>query len=284
MNAIVFGANGQLGKCLTDIQWGNRFLRYRFFDRSQFDITDPDAYSTLQDSDVDVLINCAAYTNVDQAETERDQAHRINVSGPALMARYGLEHNVTIIHISTDYVYGPATEPIRESQSIAPVNFYGLTKWEGEEAVRQSGVRHVILRTSWLYSEYGHNFVKTMLRLAGNHAEISVVNDQTGSPTYANDLAKAVDHLVVSLQGGESIVSGTYNFANKGSVTWYEFAREILKHTAVKVIPIPSDSYPTPATRPVYSVLDTSSFEKTFQRTIPDWKDGLDRCMVRLQP
>lgn len=283
MKAVVLGANGQLGRCFADLHRQGSEVDYLFYGRTQLDVSDPAAYRVLDEQSFDILINCAAYTQVDQAETEREQAYRINVHGPQRMGQYAVRRGVPVIHISTDYIFAPASRPIDESHPIRPINYYGQTKWKGEQALRLSGARHLILRTSWLYSEHGHNFVKTMLRLAEDRPEISVVDDQTGSPTYARDLAEAIDHIISLRPGGDASIWGTYHFANKGAVTWYRFAHEILKHHMVNVLPIPTSSYPTPASRPAYSVLDSGFFEATFGWPIPDWKDALERCLSRLR-
>ena len=282
MKVMVLGANGQLGHCLADVLSGYPEIQFRLLDKSQFDIADEAAYRKFDESGADVWINCAAYTKVDLAETHREEAFRINVTGPKLLGEYLAVRKIPVLHISTDYIYGHSSRPIQEDDVIIPVNYYGQSKWEGEEALRHSGARHIILRTSWLFSEYGHNFVKTMRRLANKHPEIKVVSDQIGSPTYAMDLAYAIVRIVQTINAGNGIEWGTYNFANKGAVSWYDFACEILKDRDVKVLPIPTSSYPTPAKRPVYSVLDSTLFENTFQWEIPDWKEALERCMVIL--
>lgn len=282
MKIAVFGANGQMGQCFQYLQSNKIDRNYQFFEKSDFDISDSAAYTSLDDHAIDVLLNCAAYTKVDQAESEREIAYRVNVLGPKLLAEYANNHHIPVIHFSTDYVYGPASKPIRESHDIAPVNYYGQSKWEGEQAIRQTVNRHFILRTSWLYSEYGHNFLKTMLRLAEDRHEINVVNDQTGSPTYAGELALAVDHILHAISDIDYLSWGTYNFAHKGAVSWYEFARNILAEKPVTVHPITTNKYPMPAKRPEYSVLDSTLFEETFQWNLPEWKVGLRQCLHRL--
>lgn len=283
MNVLVFGSRGQLGQCFKQISQHRPDRRYVFFDREEFDITDPFAYSSNALKNAKVLINCAAYTHVDAAETDQIQARNINTIGPGLMAKYCKDKDVSMIHFSTDYVYGPAVQPIREDHIIDPLNYYGQTKWQGEEAIRGSGASHLIFRTSWLYSAYGNNFVKTMLRLAEERNEIGVVDDQTGSPTYAMDLARAVDDLIHWSGKSRCAWHDTYNYANRGAITWFEFAREILKDREdVAVRPISSSSYPTPAKRPVYSVMDVNKFEEKSERSIRDWKAALKECMGEL--
>ena len=278
MKVAVFGANGQLGHCFQDIEQGCSSREYFFFDKAGFNIVDPNAYALLDNQNIDLMINCAAYTAVDRAETDRDNAYQINVTGPKLLAAFALKNNIPLIHFSTDYVYAPSTKPIDESHNIAPVNFYGQTKWEGEEAIRNSGAKYLIFRTSWLYSEHGNNFVKTMLRLAESRNELRVVNDQTGSPTYAYDLVLAIDSIIHTCEIIDHLPQGTYNFANKGSATWYGFACEVLKDKKVNLIPISSEEYPTAAERPTYSVLSSTKFEERFDWQIQTWEDSLSEC------
>ena len=192
MKVAVLGAEGQLGQCFGAIS-RHSSVDYLFYNRSVIDISEPFTFGILVDHGIDMVVNCAAYTQVDKAETDREQAYRINVEGPKNLGQYAFRNNLPVIHFSTDYIFAPASEPIGESHPIQPINFYGQTKWEGEEALRSSGATSCIIRTSWLFSEFGHNFVKTMLRLSESRTEITVVNDQTGSPTYARDLAEAVD-------------------------------------------------------------------------------------------
>lgn len=282
MKAVVLGAGGQLGQCFKALQQTTSQLEYEFYERSSMDISQKEDFRQLDPSSVDVLINCAAYTQVDKAESEREAAHRINVAGVQNLANYAARHGIPVVHFSTDYVFASAAGPIGESHPIQPINYYGQTKWEGEEVLRRSGVPHLIIRTSWLYSEYGHNFVKTMLRLSRDRSEISVVDDQTGSPTYARDLAAAVNDLLPAMLDSNTSPWGTYHFANGGSTTWYGFAKKILKDQSIQVMPIPTSSYPTPARRPVYSVLDSSLFEQTFGWKIPEWEDALERCLREL--
>lgn len=281
MNVLVLGGSGQLGHCFQELAQSQNRINYKCWDRSRFDIGAPESMQLLQPEEIDLILNCAAYTQVDRAETEREEAYRSNVTGPALLAKWGKDHDIPLIHFSTDYIFSPATEPIPEDYPVDPVNYYGRTKWVGEEAIRESGVRHLIFRTSWLYSEFSHNFVKTMLRLAGQFPEIKVVDDQTGSPTYARDLASAIDRILPELNNN-AFPWGTYHYANRGATTWFGFAREILKNKNVKVRPIPTVDFPTPATRPKYSVLDTSRFRDTFRQEIPGWKESLKACMERM--
>lgn len=283
MTLLVTGAGGQLGRCFQEI--GKEFpdRDYRFFTREDLDITSEESFSRLNARDFRGVINCAAYTRVDRAETEREKAYAVNVQGPELLARWCRAHGLFLIHISTDYVYDIAEAPIREDHAIGPVNYYGETKWLGEEAVRENLSSHLIIRTSWLYSHRGHNFVQTMLRLGKERDSVRVVDDQKGSPTYAMDLALALDQILHREGKKESLSWGTYNFSNRGEVTWYEFAGRILKDAGrISVIPISTAEYPTPARRPSYSVLDSTLFAETFDIEIPGWEESLEKCLSKV--
>lgn len=283
MTLLVTGAGGQLGRCFQEIGEEYQDRDYRFFTHEDLDITSEENFSRLNPREFRGVINCAAYTQVDRAETDREKAYAVNVRGPELLARWCREHGLFLIHISTDYVYGAAEAPIREDHAIGPVNYYGETKWLGEEAVRENLSSHLIIRTSWLYSHRGHNFVQTMLRLGKERDSVKVVDDQRGSPTYAMDLARALDRILHRKEKDESLPWGTYNFSNRGEATWYEFARRILKEAGrVSVIPISTAEYPTPARRPSYSVLDTTLFEETFDIEISEWEESLEKCLTRL--
>lgn len=283
MTLLVTGAEGQLGSCFQEIGEEYPERDYRFFTHKDLDITSEKGLSHLNPLDFKGVINCAAYTQVDRAETEREKAYAVNVLGAELLARWCHEHGLFLIHISTDYVYDIAEAPIREDHSIGPVNYYGETKWLGEEAVRKNLSSHLIIRTSWLYSHRGHNFVQTMLRLGKERDSVKVVDDQKGSPTYAMDLALALDRILHRKGKDEPLPWGTYNFSNRGEATWYEFARRILKEAGrISVIPISTAEYPTPARRPSYSVLDTTLFEEAFDIEISEWEESLEKCLTRL--
>lgn len=227
-------------------------------------------------------INCAAYTAVDKAETEQPLAFEINAKAAGELAAVCKKYNVRFIHVSTDYVFnGNGSVPYKESDQTDPVNIYGASKLEGEKEVFKNNDQSIILRTSWVYSSYGKNFVKTMLRLMNEKESIGVVNDQVGSPTYAADLAEAILTIIARI---EKPIAGIYNYCNEGIISWYEFASEIKRsiNSNCKVNPIETSAYPTPAKRPHYSVLDTTKVRKTFGLAIPAWKDSLEKCIKLL--
>ncbi len=273
MNILVTGANGQLGNCLRNASNGSND-RYIFTDvaeddRTQhLDITDAKAVrKAVNDNHVDVIVNCAAYTNVDNL-------------AEALKANGG-----TLIHISTDYVFGkePYNVPCREDQKGTPTGVYGLTKLHGEQAITESGVKALIFRTAWLYSEYGKNFVKTMLNLTSTKPELKVVFDQTGTPTYAQDLADALFHIIEHrmMEGNE----GIYHYSNEGVCSWFDFTKMIAEYagnTACDIRPCHSDEFPSKVIRPSYSVLDKTKFKQTFGMTIPYWLTSLKTCIKNI--
>ena len=282
---MVTGANGQLGSELKTIAGEMAGGGFFFTDIPEMDITDGEAVGEyLAANEIDVIVNCAAYTNVDKAESDSENAFRINADGPRALAAAAGERNATLVHISTDYVFdGRARTPYKEDGVTNPTGVYGESKLAGERAVADSNCKSVIIRTSWLYSSFGHNFVKTMLRLGGERPEINVVADQTGTPTYARDLAKAILHIVPQIvekpQYGE-----IYHFSDDGVCTWYDFASKIMEfsQTDCKVLPITSAEYPTPVTRPAYSVLDKSRIKKIFGVEVPRWENSLKECLNEL--
>ena len=280
---LVTGANGQLGKSLQQIapEFSGRF-RFLFTDVDTLDITDLAAVRRMvQDENVDFLINAAAYTAVDKAESDVDFAYLLNEKAVANLAVATKEHGAFFVHISTDYVFdGKANRPYRTTDAPNPTSVYGKSKLAGETAIVQSGCRGAIVRTAWLYSPYGNNFVKTMLRLADTRESISVVNDQTGCPTLALDLARFI--LAVIEHDGATEGVKHYHFTNRGEITWYDFACEIIRQYGKNcpVHPIPTSSYPTPATRPAYSVLDLNESEAIFD--IPDWKESLTKVLPEI--
>ena len=278
MNILVTGSNGQLGNEIRKSAPLHATHQYFFTDVQELDITDTAAvFSFVKTNHIDFIINCAAYTNVDKAEADEATAQRINAYAVQNLARTKLP----IIHVSTDYVFdGSACIPYTEDMPAAPLTAYGRTKSEGERLLLQSNPKAIILRTAWLYSSYGNNFVKTMLNLFANRKRISVVFDQAGTPTYAADLAQAIFHITES----EERVPGIYHFTNEGVCSWYDFATEIKRQTkaACEVLPILSSEYPSKTPRPHYSVLDKSKIKKTFHYQIPHWTDGLARCLREL--
>ncbi len=273
MKVIVFGKNGQLGSEIGRLKGD---LDISLLDREDVDLTDSHLLvSALREMEFDILINAAAYTAVDKAESEREMADLINSVAPGLMAQDCVEKGAKMIHISTDYVFnGESTIPLVEEMIIDPINHYGLSKWKGEEAVRTTLTEHVILRTSWLYGKGGMNFPNTMLRLAETRDEINVVYDQVGNPTNAADLAQ----LIVLLCRSELTDKyGTYHYSNEGVCSWYDFALAVFrqKNLRLKVNPVTSEMFPTPAKRPSYSVLNKKKIKDTFGVKIRHWYDAL---------
>lgn len=268
---LITGANGQLGQELSKLL-KNAVLT----DREELDITDLNAVQKfVADHDIDTIINCAAYTNVDAAEDDELKAYQLNVTGPENLANTG----ATIVHISTDYVFdGKNFRPYEPSDEARPLSVYGKTKLKGEEAVLKNAKTALIIRTAWLYSPYGKNFVKTMRRLGEEKSEISVVADQIGSPTYAGDLATAIVKILPQIKEKQKTV---YHFTNEGVCSWYDFAVEIMNLSKLKcnVLPIPSSAYPTKAVRPFYSVLSKEKIKQDFDLIIPHWKEGLKKCI-----
>jgi dTDP-4-dehydrorhamnose reductase len=282
----VSGKNGQLGNELLRLSanYIDKF-EFAFTDRQELDITDAAAieafFAKYQPA---YFIHCAAYTAVDKAETEKDLAYAVNAEATGTIAACCSRYGTKLITISTDYVFnGKATQPYHPDHLIDPVNYYGYTKRKGEELALQKNEHSLVIRTSWVYSDHGHNFVKTMLRLMKERDEISVVNDQLGSPTSASDLAAAIMQVVEAYQGGAGYY-GIYHYSNKGVISWYDFALAIRDMARLSCIvhPIPTTAYPTPAKRPAYSVLDTGAFEKDFGIRIPDWKTSLQTCISKL--
>ena len=271
---LITGANGQLGTELQQLIPDGVFT-----DVAQLDITDADAVKKfVNQNNIKTVINCAAYTAVDRAEDDFEQAFKINAIGPKNLA----ENIPNIIHISTDYVFdGTAHKPYKPTDKPNPLSVYGKTKRTGESYVF-SAENAVIIRTAWLYSPYGNNFVKTMRRLGAEKEQLNVVCDQIGTPTYAADLAKAIVDIVPQISYK---TRGIYHFTNEGVCSWYDFAHEIMKQSGLKchVNPIPSSAYPTRATRPFYSVLDKSKIKDVFNVNIPHWTDGLNRCIQRMR-
>ena len=279
MAILVTGGNGQLG-CSLRLATAESIHRYIFTDIEALDITSAEAIATFFEREkVDVVVNCAAYTAVDLAEENEAQADLINHKAVALLAAACKRYDATLVHISTDYVFsGEADTPYTEECAPAPINAYGRTKLAGERAVAESGCRNIVIRTSWLYSEYGKNFVKTMLSLMASRPEVRVVADQFGTPTYADDLAKAITYIIESNQLDKC---GTYHYSNEGVCSWYDFACEIarLSGNNCTVTPCTTADYPTKAQRPHYSVLDKSKFVATFGLPIPNWLDSLKKVI-----
>ena len=304
MNILVTGANGQLGHemrivskhtadnfCFTDV------VEAEGVETTMLDITNLDAIrSIVKARDVKVIVNCAAYTNVDAAESNQELAEKLNAAAPHNLAVAMKEAGGLLIHISTDYVFGgdPYNTPCREDQKGTPTGVYGLTKLHGEQNIIQSGCEYVIIRTAWLYSEYGKNFVKTMLNLTATKPQLKVVFDQVGTPTYAYDLAKAIATILDDYKQALNTKpspphypnSGIYHFSNEGVCSWYDFTKMIAEYsgqTSCDIQPCHSNEFPSPVTRPAFSVLDKTKIKDTFGITIPYWTDSLKKCIQNIK-
>ena len=283
MNILLTGANGQLGRHFRLLAPQSAHTWF-FTDIEELDITERAAVeSYVQRNDIRLVINCAAYTNVDRAESDEANALRINCDAVGIMASAMHAVDGTLVHFSTDYVFGGNRNntPCREDEPVNPTGAYGRTKLAGERAAAQC--HHLIFRTSWLYSEYGKNFVLTMLRLTEEKPELNVVFDQVGTPTYAGDLAHAVFSVIES--GEYRNHEGIYNYANEGVCSWYDFTKEIARqsgHTACRIMPCHSDEFPSPVKRPAYSVLDKTKFKQTFHQEVPYWTEALQRCLANI--
>lgn len=285
MNILVTGANGQLGREMQRLGAVSP-NNYLFTDVAELDITDPEAVRRrVTGNRIGAIVNCAAYTNVERAEEDEATADRLNRAAVGNLARAAAEADALLVHVSTDYVFDGCTSlPYTEEDPTAPRSAYGRTKLAGEEAVRASGCRHLILRTAWLYSEYGNNFLKTMLRLTAERETLNVVFDQVGTPTYAGDLALAIFSI---LEGGlDRGHEGTYHFSDEGVCSWYDFAVEIARaagHDRCRISPCRTADYPTKAVRPAFSVLDKGKLKRTFGIEIPHWRESMFYCLKRLQ-
>jgi dTDP-4-dehydrorhamnose reductase len=283
---LVTGANGQLGKELQQLVAS--YPQYDFVFLSKEDLPihhKQEVQDAFRQYSPQYCINCAAYTAVDKAETEKEPAFQVNAYAVGVLAAVSKEYNCQFIHISTDYVFdGTATVPYQEEAIVNPQNVYGASKLEGEKQALEYNADSIIIRTSWVYAEFGKNFVKTMLRLMNEKEEISVVNDQYGSPTYAADLAKVILQIITKLSLGGTKQSGIFHFSNEGIINWYEFAIAIkeLMQSPCKINPIPSSAFPTPAKRPSWSVLDKSKIQATFGIKIKDWKESLAACIQKI--
>jgi len=282
---LVTGANGQLGWELAQLAATYSMYEFIFADRSMFDLSKPELFESLiQQWAPQAIINTAAYTAVDKAETEQDLANLINATAVAELARIAGENDILFITFSTDYVFnGNASSPYLTDTIIDPVNFYGTTKAQGEVMALDVNPNTIIIRTSWVFSSHGNNFVKTMMRLMKERTTLNVVSDQIGRPTYAKDLAIATIKIVNEVSDGKKI-KGIYHFANKGVTSWFEFAQQIKKNAGLScdLLPINTAQFPTPAKRPAYSVLDTQKIETTLNIDIPSWEESLLACQKML--
>ena len=290
MNILVTGANGQLGNEIQKVSKHSQD-HYIFTDvcdgYEKLDITNLDAIRQMVvQFDVKCIINCAAWTNVDAAETAGDIVEQLNAKAPENLAMAMKEAGGLLVHISTDYVFGgdPYNTPCREDQKGSPTGVYGQTKLHGEQRIVATGVKHIIIRTAWLYSEFGKNFVKTMLSLTATKPQLKVVFDQCGTPTYAGDLADVIYDIIENRKFDNN--EGIYHFSNEGVCSWYDFTKVIAQmagHTTCDIQPCHSDEFPSPVKRPAYSVLDKSKIKDTFGITIPYWTDSLRKCIAALQ-
>jgi len=279
---LVIGAGGQLGQCLKIVA-ERRGISEIFFPAEQEAniLNESGLNDLLAASQPAFVINCAAYTAVDKAEDEVELAKAINETGAGYLASACLENRATLIHVSTDFVFeGNEVKLLKEDDQAEPINIYGVTKLNGEKVVVSTLPAHFIIRTSWLYSEYANNFVKTMLKLGAERDELNIIADQVGTPTYAIDLANAIFDIIAS----SSTLYGVYHYSNEGVTSWFDFAKAIfdISETAVKVNPIPGSAYPTKATRPAFSVMDKSKIKDTFNIEIPHWRDSLVECIKQI--
>lgn len=289
MNILVTGANGQLG---NEIQIASEKSadNYIFTDVCEgykhLDITDLEAVrQEVRNNKIKCIINCAAWTNVDKAETAGAIVETLNATAPENLAIAMKEAGGLLVHISTDYVFGaePYNKPCKEDQKGTPTGVYGMTKLKGEQKIIASGADHIIIRTAWLYSEYGRNFLKTMLNLTATKPQLKVVFDQCGTPTYAGDLAEAIVYIVENRKYEGH--SGVYHYSNEGVCSWYDFTKmiaEMAGNTSCEILPCHSEEFPSPVVRPAYSVLDKTKFKETFNIKIPYWTDSLKKCLSNM--
>lgn len=300
MNILVTGANGQLGNEMRIVskETGYDFLftdvvEVEGVKTTLLDITDAEAVENIvRKHQIDCIVNCAAYTNVDKAESDVDLCRKLNATAPSILAKAMKKAGGLLVQVSTDYVFGgdPYNTPCREDQKGTPTGVYGLTKLEGEESIKAIGCKHVIIRTAWLYSEFGKNFVKTMLNLTATRPQLKVVFDQAGTPTYAYDLAVAIkavlEDYTAEKSRNEYSKTGVYHFSNEGVCSWYDFTKiiaELAGNTTCDIQPCHSDEFPSPVKRPAYSVLDKTKIKQAFGLKIPYWTDSLKACMANME-
>jgi dTDP-4-dehydrorhamnose reductase len=283
MKTLVLGASGQLGQCLKKVAAQRNINSLSFPDENKANILDKALLTVLfEEEKPEFVINCAAYTAVDKAEDDVGLCRKVNKEGALNLAELCKAYNSTMIHISTDFVFeGNGHDLLKEGDEAKPVNIYGVTKLEGEQDVINTLSKYFILRTSWLYSEYGNNFVKAMLKFGAERDELNIIADQIGTPTYAIDLAETILHIIESDQTDY----GVYHYSNEGVTSWYDFAIGIfdISKTQVKVNPIPTSQYPTRAVRPKFSVMDKAKIKSVFGLQIPYWRDSLVRCIDALK-
>ena len=279
-NVLVTGSNGQVGSELKALSYDYAY-NFFFTDKEELDITNQmNINNFIEVNSIDIIVNCAAYTAVDKAETEAELADEINRKAVKYLAEVAKERSIRLIHISTDYVFdGTNFKPYVETDKTNPNSVYGVTKLRGEEALKKiNPLNSLIIRTSWVYSSFGANFVKTMLRLGKERESLGVIFDQVGTPTYARDLAKAILDILPQVKSDKVEI---YNYSNEGVLSWYDFSKEIMRMAKIEcqINPIETKEYPTPASRPHYSLLNKAKIKETFQIEIPFWKDSLDRCL-----
>jgi len=285
MKILITGSKGQLGRELQVLSADYPQHRYFFSDIEELDICDEAAVSSfLKENQIELIINCAAYTAVDKAEQERDAAFQLNGTAVENLCKAAVPNKTYLVHISTDYVFdGTKNSPYNETDAVNPVSVYGSSKLRGEEVILKYALPSLIIRTSWLYSSFGNNFVKTILRLAHEKPELRIIADQYGTPTYARDLAKAILEIISfhPLPGKPEL----YLFSNHGDTTWYEFAKAITELSGINipVHPIETKDYPTAATRPQYSIFSKDKIIRDFHLQIPEWKDSLEECLAVLK-
>lgn len=282
-NILITGSNGQVGSEFKSL---SASYEYKFFftDRETLDITDKEAIKKfIVSNDIKIIINCAAYTAVDKAETDEANADNINNIAVKNLAKIAKDKNIKLVHISTDYVFdGEHYKPYVEYDATHPTGIYGKTKLAGEKAMIDiNPLNSIIIRTSWVYSSFGNNFVKTMLRLGKERDSLGVIFDQVGTPTYAKDLAKVILDILAKINNEKVEI---YNYSNEGVLSWYDFAKEIMKMAKLEcqINPIETKEYPTPASRPHYTLLNKSKIKNTFNVSVPYWKDSLDECLRKM--
>jgi len=286
MNILVTGANGQLGNCIRNASKDSSD-NYIFTDVAELDITNAEAVARMvKDNDINIIINCAAYTNVDKAEDDAEFAELLNAGAVRNLAEAIKANDGTLIHVSTDYVFGgnAGNTPRGEDEPANPTGVYGLTKLHGEQAIAATGCKALIFRTAWLYSEYGKNFVKTMLTLTSTKPELKVVFDQAGTPTYAQDLADAIVNIIN--RGEYAGNEGIYHYSNEGVCSWFDFTKmiaDIAGNDLCDIRPCHSSEFPSKVIRPSYSVLDKTKFKETFSLRVPYWTDSLKTCINNLK-
>ncbi len=282
MKILITGRHGQLGSELHDLKESYPQHQMVFVDREEMDLSNPEQIlEVLNTEKPQIIVSAGAYTAVDKAESDQELCDAVNHIAVKTIGAWAAENNAKVIHISTDYVFdGTSETPLKETDAPDPINVYGLTKLHGEQALRASGAAYVIIRTAWVYSVYGANFVKTMIRLMSEREEIGVVADQVGTPTYARDLASTIMQVIEAPE----FVQGVFHYSNEGKISWHDFALAIkeIKGFSTKVNAINSDAFPTPAKRPNFSLLDKSKIKETYKVAVPDWKTSLEEMLAKV--